>query len=352
MSFDPGAGLDPGQVRDVRGRTGRGTLALGGGGLGLLVTHRGHPARRRPQRAPGRRRERRPVTGPGSSVLMEECQTGQDANERADCRIVGYVNSVQEYWDERLRRCRAASTGRPRRSCSPSSSRPRCGGATSAGRAVLLPARRLVYLDLGFFDAAPGAVRRQWRPLRRGLRRRPRVRPPRPVPPRAPGPRRGSGGRGRRRRPDGADGRLPGGRLGRQRGGHAGHRRRRPARTSRTRSTPRRRSATTGSRPACRARSTRSRGRTARRSSASAGSPPGSRRATWRPATRSRSTNPDIGPAGRASQTPDDLPSPTRSVPPAPARSRPPMPRSPASPASRRPAGTCGPPSARRDPSR
>ena len=40
MSFDPGAQLDPGQVRDARGRSmgGRGTLAVGGGGLGLIIT--------------------------------------------------------------------------------------------------------------------------------------------------------------------------------------------------------------------------------------------------------------------------------------------------------------------------
>ena len=37
LSFDPGADLDPGQVRDIRGRRGATGIAVGGGGLGLIL---------------------------------------------------------------------------------------------------------------------------------------------------------------------------------------------------------------------------------------------------------------------------------------------------------------------------
>ena len=34
----------------------------------------------------------------GAGELSTNCQTGADANQRNDCRVVGVVNSVQEYW--------------------------------------------------------------------------------------------------------------------------------------------------------------------------------------------------------------------------------------------------------------
>ncbi len=97
MSFNDKSRLDPNQVEDRRGRrTGR-TLAVGGGGLTLVIVVvamlfgvdltslvDGQPVQYSNE-------------SPGEvSNLEAECQTGADANERQDCRIVGFVNSIQK----------------------------------------------------------------------------------------------------------------------------------------------------------------------------------------------------------------------------------------------------------------
>ena len=93
--------------------------------------------------------------GANDSVAAQElaatCQTGADASERQDCRIVAVVNSVQEFWDGEFEARRAAyrlattelftgqtSTG--------------CGVASSAVGPFYCPPDQGVYLDLGFFD--------------------------------------------------------------------------------------------------------------------------------------------------------------------------------------------------------
>src|SRR6187549_1995422 len=105
MRFRRNARLDTGQVTDVRGSPMRGGLAVGGGGVGigvlvvyLLITllsssSNGGLGQLAPldERSVGR--------GDTPSEVSQECQTGQDANERQDCRIVGVVNSVQNFWD-------------------------------------------------------------------------------------------------------------------------------------------------------------------------------------------------------------------------------------------------------------
>jgi predicted metalloprotease len=154
MRFRKGAKLDPSQVEDYRGAGRRvpggmpmalgggggviGIIVLlaflllsGGGGLGDLGALQGEQV------------------GPGtaSSEVKTECQSGEDANEREDCRIVAVVNSVQAYWSKALRgyeptRTRffdgTIATG--------------CGDASSAVGPFYCPRDRYVYIDLGFFD--------------------------------------------------------------------------------------------------------------------------------------------------------------------------------------------------------
>ena len=153
MTFRRDAPLDPGQVRDVRGRTvgGRG-LAVGGGGIGVVlllvyVLLGGDPSAITGLTGGGGQ-----VIGPENTTLVNECKTGADANEREDCRIVGYVNSIQAYWSEALPVAGTAYT--------PSDTvlftgqvSTGCGDATSAVGPFYCPPDTSVYLDLDFFDA-------------------------------------------------------------------------------------------------------------------------------------------------------------------------------------------------------
>ena len=41
-----------------------------------------------------------PVEGPIGSQLINECDTGADANERQDCRLLGAVQSLDAYWSD------------------------------------------------------------------------------------------------------------------------------------------------------------------------------------------------------------------------------------------------------------
>ena len=119
MRFRKGARLDPSQVEDYRGqRTGGlpggmpvtlgggggviGIIVLlaflflsGGGGLGDLGSLAGQTVG---------------PTGQPSGEIAQNCQTGADANEREDCRIVAVINSVQEYWTRNVRNYQPAKT--------------------------------------------------------------------------------------------------------------------------------------------------------------------------------------------------------------------------------------------------
>ena len=101
MTFNEDASLDTSQVSDQRGSFGGvpgGGFTVGGGGLGIVglilyLIING---------LSGGGAGTTPDTGPNRAVtaqdLAGECRTGADANARTDCRIVGYVNSVQSYW--------------------------------------------------------------------------------------------------------------------------------------------------------------------------------------------------------------------------------------------------------------
>jgi uncharacterized protein len=158
VRFRKGAKLDPGQVTDVRGRRvgGTGGLAIGGGGLGLavlviylIVSALSGGGGLGGQLGP--LDDQTVGQGDTPSSISEDCQTGQDANEREDCRIVAVVNSVQKFWDgvfqasgqtyqyvDTVFFSGQVNTG--------------CGAADSSVGPFYCPRDQRVYIDLGFFD--------------------------------------------------------------------------------------------------------------------------------------------------------------------------------------------------------
>jgi len=147
--------LDPSQVEDRRGRRGTGTvIALGGGGLGLIITIVALLLGVNLTGSPNGDTGQVPLStesAGGINDLEAQCQTGADANARQDCRIVGFVNSIQSFWTDEF-----ASRGSEYIPADTvlftGSTEAACGYASSAMGPFYCPADQKVYLDLDFFN--------------------------------------------------------------------------------------------------------------------------------------------------------------------------------------------------------
>ena len=151
MTFRRDVELDPGQVTDRRGRGVRGGGLAVGGGLGTLIIIALVLLSGGNLGDLGGLGVGQPDAGPVSSELATECQTGADANERQDCRIVGAVNSLDEYWSGAF----AASGNQyqaPSTVLFTDSVTTACGGASSAVGPFYCPLDQTIYLDLGFYE--------------------------------------------------------------------------------------------------------------------------------------------------------------------------------------------------------
>jgi predicted metalloprotease len=153
MPFNNRSRLDPSQVEDRRGR-GRGTaIALGGGGLGLVITIVAMLLGVDLTGITGGQQQV-PLSNesPGEVYDLEaECQTGADANERQDCRIVGFVNSIQSFWGEEFVRLGGEYT-QADTVLYTGATEAACGSASAAMGPFYCPMDQKVYLDLDFFN--------------------------------------------------------------------------------------------------------------------------------------------------------------------------------------------------------
>jgi uncharacterized protein len=149
MTFDPNARLDPSEVIDARGRRsigGRGGLAIGGGGIGIVIAIIYLLLGGDPSVLLNGGASNPDIEGPTSSALAS-CQTGADANNREDCQIVGYVNSIQAFWATQIQGYEKAKTV-----IFTDAANTGCGTASSSTGPFYCPVDKHVYLDLSFFQ--------------------------------------------------------------------------------------------------------------------------------------------------------------------------------------------------------
>jgi predicted metalloprotease len=159
MRFNERVNLDTSQVEDRRGRRGvpGGGIAVGGGAglvvLLLALLFGVNPADLMGSAIPSERagNPSGQMTGVEGSRLAEECRVGADANTQEDCRIVGFVNSIQKYWTDEF--ARQGARYEPARTVFfTDATETACGVASSEVGPFYCPEDQQVYIDLGFYD--------------------------------------------------------------------------------------------------------------------------------------------------------------------------------------------------------
>ena len=149
MTFRRRVDLDPGRVQDVRGRRIRGGGLAVGGGLGTLILIAavllfGGDLGDLAGIGGGL------TEGPVGSQEISECQTGADANQRQDCRLLGTIQSLDAYWSEAF--SGQGTFQQPGVRVFSDAIDTQCGSATSAVGPFYCPVDQTIYIDLGFYE--------------------------------------------------------------------------------------------------------------------------------------------------------------------------------------------------------
>ncbi|WP_370614053.1 KPN_02809 family neutral zinc metallopeptidase [Mumia qirimensis] len=153
MTFNEGADLDTSQVRS--GGSSRTGVAIGGGAGGIILLIIGLLLGVNPFEQGGSAGafDTSQVQQAGSTEMdFSQCQTGADANRDDVCRVIGTVNSVQDYWREAL----PADANRQYRDAYTviysGQTQSACGTASNAVGPFYCPTDEQVYIDASFFD--------------------------------------------------------------------------------------------------------------------------------------------------------------------------------------------------------
>ena len=153
MSFNDNARLDPSEVQDSRGSRmgGGGGMIIGGGGIGLVILVVSLLLGVDPTAILNSVPTDSAPADSTSQQTISECKTGADANRREDCRIVGYVDSVQQFWKDELAKRGKTYTLAPTVLFT-GSTQAGCGTASAEMGPFYCPVDKKVYLDLSFFQ--------------------------------------------------------------------------------------------------------------------------------------------------------------------------------------------------------
>jgi predicted metalloprotease len=145
MTFNPDADISKGRASKRGRNTG---IALGGGGLGVLaiflisqflgVDLTG-------------------IVGGGaqpeaSDSTLEQCLTGQDANENVECRMKGASASLEAYWAEEAPELGVVYNAPQNFILFDQATTTACGSASSATGPFYCPPDQMIYIDVTFYD--------------------------------------------------------------------------------------------------------------------------------------------------------------------------------------------------------
>jgi uncharacterized protein len=145
MTFNDDARIGRGRVSKRGRNTG---IAVGGGGLGLVaIVLIGQLLGVDLSGLAGGLGGGTGTAPQGEEISLAECDTGQDANENIDCRMVGAADTLDQYWSGQVQ-----DYVQPELVIFTDSVGTGCGNATSAVGPFYCPPDQKVYIDTAFYD--------------------------------------------------------------------------------------------------------------------------------------------------------------------------------------------------------
>ena len=152
MTFNEGASLDTSQVT---GGGSRGGALIGGGAGGIILLILslvfGQNLTGTGGASPFDTTQVQPG-GDASTTDFSQCKTGADANRDVTCRIIGTVNSVQDYWTDALPTDVQRQYQQAKTVIYSGATQSACGQASNATGPFYCPADQRIYIDASFFD--------------------------------------------------------------------------------------------------------------------------------------------------------------------------------------------------------